>query len=132
MKKLKLDDWVTQQRRRKWRWAHKLATSEEFNWATATLHWDPTLNSKLTPHRRTGRPKTRWADDICKFVSQLLHPTTTCTTTNNDTIDTTTTDDGEDDNHDPPPQPDNTTWLQHAHNKTLWEREENRYVQKEY
>ena len=64
MKKMNLDDWVTMQLRRKWRWAHKLATTTHDTWTTIALHWDPTLNTQPPARRRTGRPETRWTDDI--------------------------------------------------------------------
>ena len=55
MKRLNLEDWVTLQRRRKWRWARKLATKSEFNWETAALHWDPTICLLYTsPSPRDG------------------------------------------------------------------------------
>jgi len=90
MKKLKLDDWVTIQRRRKWRWAHKLATNTNDTWTTTALQWDPTLDNQLKPRRRAGRPKTRWTDDIREYIQQYkrqLQDDTTCpdtTTQNND------------------------------------------------
>lgn len=55
MRTLKLEVWIVMQRRRKWRWASKLAN---------TTQYDPTLDPRLAACRRPGRPKTRWADDI--------------------------------------------------------------------
>ena len=37
VKKLKLDDWISMQRTRKWSWAQKLALTDEFDWTTAVL-----------------------------------------------------------------------------------------------
>ena len=82
MSKLRLEDWVTMQRRRKWRWARKLVASDEFNWATAAIQWDPTIDPKLKSRRRPGRPKTRWADDIRNYI---LHTTAINTTSDDDT-----------------------------------------------
>ena len=82
MKRLKLDDWVSLQRRRKWKWAQKLALCEDSSWATAAIQWDPTLDPRLNSQRRPGRPKTRWADDIYKYIQ---HTTTTTTTDISDT-----------------------------------------------
>ena len=64
MRKLNLEDWVTMQRRRKWRFAQKVFTSDPFEWTNTAFHWDPTLDPQLHAHRRTGRPKTRWMDDL--------------------------------------------------------------------
>ena len=58
MKELKLDDWVTMQRRRKWKWGQKPALFDNFDWTTAVLRWDPTLVPQLHSRRRPGRPKT--------------------------------------------------------------------------
>ena len=69
MKRLKLDDWITLQRRRKWRWARKVAMTEENNWMVLALQWDPTLDNQLSSGRRQGRPKTRWLDDIKQHVT---------------------------------------------------------------
>ena len=63
MKQLNLDDWVTMQRRRKWGWAHKLATTTHDAWTTIASHWGPTLDTQLRARRRPGHPKTRWTDD---------------------------------------------------------------------
>ena len=63
MTKLNLDDWVSLQRRRKWRWVAKLAITEADAWTTQTIRWDPTLDMQHNTRRRQGRPKTRWTDD---------------------------------------------------------------------
>ena len=68
MKKLKLDDWITLQKQRKWRWAGRLARLESFDWTTAALDWDPTLDINLAARRRPGRPRTRWTDDTAPFA----------------------------------------------------------------
>ena len=81
MNNLRLDDWITLQRRRKWSWASKVATRESNEWAVLAAKWDPTLNSKLRATRRVGRPKTRWTDDIQTHIYQELSTPPTCTTT---------------------------------------------------
>ena len=70
MRKLKLDDWIATQRRRKWRWVQKLAKTEDFDWMVMTTRWDPTIDDKLNARRRPGRPKTRWMDDITNHVTR--------------------------------------------------------------
>ena len=69
MRKLKLDDWVTTQRRRKWRWVQKLANTAEGDWMIMATAWDPTIDDKLSTRRRPGRPKTRWMDNIANYVT---------------------------------------------------------------
>ena len=68
MKKMNLDDWVTIQRRRKWRWPNKVASTTHDTWTTIALQWDPTLDTQLHARRRTGHPKTRWTDDVKAHV----------------------------------------------------------------
>ena len=70
MRKLKLDDWIATQRRRKWRWVRKLAKTADADWMVMAMRWDPTIDSKLNARRRPGRPKTRWIDDIANYMRQ--------------------------------------------------------------
>ena len=72
MNKLRLDDWVTMQRRRKWRWIPRLITCDQ-KWTTSAIHWDPYLDTKLNAQRRPGRPKTRWMDDIRTYLQHHFH-----------------------------------------------------------
>ena len=104
--KLNLDDWVTQQRRRKWRWVARLANTEADAWTTQALRWDPTLDTQHNTRRRQGRPKTRWTDDIYNYVRR---------TTQDSTADTH---DQSDDNNSI--AADATNILQMAQNKELW------------
>ena len=76
MKKLNLDDWITLQRRRKWRWVARLANTEAEAWTTQALRWDPTLDTQYNTRRRQGRPKTRWTDDIYDYIRRTQEPTT--------------------------------------------------------
>ena len=70
MKRLALDDWVTMQRKMKWRYAHKLAIDDFSSWASIAAAWDPTLDNNLKAHRLAGRPKTRWSDDITNCLQE--------------------------------------------------------------
>ena len=75
---LGLDDWATLQRRRKWRWARKVATSDNLEWTRVAIQWEPTLNPRLDARRRSGRPRTRWTDDIHRHLyNTLADPDTT-------------------------------------------------------
>ena len=76
MKKLNLDDWITLQRRRKWRWVARLANTEAEAWTTQALRWDPTLDTQHNTRRRQGRPKTRWTDDIHHYLQHARELTT--------------------------------------------------------
>ena len=75
MRRLKLDDWITMQRRRKWRWARKVALAPQCDWMAMALRWDPTGDPKLHARRRQGRPRRRWSDDIVSYLTE--HTTTT-------------------------------------------------------
>jgi len=137
MNKLHLDDWVSIQRRRKWRWAMKLATDPTDNLTTRALQWDPMLDAQLNNRRRRGRPKTRWSDDICKYIRQMQRAMATTTTDNNhdnhdNTDDTNFPDyemnpDGIDDVNEQQLY-DNNLWLELATDKSIWEALEDGYV----
>ena len=68
MASLKLDDWITEQKRRKWRWARKVATESTTKWTTASLLWDPTEDPRFLARRQQGRPTKRWDDDIIQRI----------------------------------------------------------------
>jgi hypothetical protein len=55
----KFDDIVAAARRRKWRWAGKVANMSTDRWARKLVEWRPRIGKR---HR--GRPQTRWRDDI--------------------------------------------------------------------
>ena len=55
----KLDDWVTEQRRRLFRWAGHAARRTDNRWSTRVLDWQPTDGKRLI-----GRPKRRWSDTL--------------------------------------------------------------------
>ena len=56
-------EWVTEQRRRKWRWAGHVSRRNDGRWSTYMLHWLPHGGE-----RRRGRPATRWDDDLKVFA----------------------------------------------------------------
>ena len=55
----KLDDWVTEQRRRLFRWAGHAARRTDNRWSTRVLEWQPIDGKRLI-----GRPKRRWSDTL--------------------------------------------------------------------
>ena len=70
MRSLGIEDWVTIQRRRKWKWARRVATDTLDKWTLKTLTWDPTLDTRHETRRHPGRPYTRWSDDITNHITQ--------------------------------------------------------------
>ena len=70
---LGLEDWISIQRRYKWRWAQKVATDTHGKWTAKVLTWDPTLDVRCTAKRRPGRPQTRWTDDIAEYIANVSH-----------------------------------------------------------
>ena len=70
MRSLGIEDWVTIQRRRKWKWARRVATDTLDKWTLKTLMWDPTLDTRHETRRHPGRPYTRWSDDITNHITQ--------------------------------------------------------------
>ena len=109
MKELRLDDWVSLHRKRKWRWAQKVATSHTHNWCIHALTWEPghrVLSSNYS--RRVGRPKLRWTDDVRSHISERVY-------------------------NSPAPASlharlDNGTWIHHAQDGELWDRLEHSFI----
>ncbi|CAE8585881.1 unnamed protein product [Polarella glacialis] len=58
-KKLGIDDWLHDQRRRKWRWAGHTARRTDGRWSHLLLEWSPVVGN-----RRVGHPDQRWEDCI--------------------------------------------------------------------
>ena len=110
MGRLNLDDWITLQRRRKWRWARKIATSTQEAWGPLVLKWDPSPHLGVLRNRRTGKPKARWADDIKQYIYRKIHGTTPAHSIN--------------------PRFDNA-WLEYARNASHWKMLEDGYAQKD-
>ena len=63
MKKLGLNDWVEEQRRRLWRWAGHTARRTDGRWTTKSLMWTP------SGRRCRGRPMARWEDVLIHYAS---------------------------------------------------------------
>ena len=62
LRKCSIDDWVTAQRRMKWRLAGHLARRTDGRWSEAVLSWRPTRG-----HRDQGHPRRRWTDGLKRF-----------------------------------------------------------------
>ena len=74
LKRLDIEDWLTTQRRRKFKWALKVATCNSDRWASRATTWQPNLQRKAaaTAARSAGRPRTRWDDDLNSFSRRVL------------------------------------------------------------
>ena len=59
-----IEDWVKAYRRRKYRFAGKVARQTDGRWSQVIVHWTP--NGGIGRDR--GRPHTRWSDDLTKFA----------------------------------------------------------------
>ena len=70
-----IEDWITQQRRMKWRWAQKLATVDTHKWSYYAITWEPALCPQHNAQRCQARPKKRWIDDITHFLSTINNTT---------------------------------------------------------
>eukprot|EP00973_Karenia_brevis_P021942 3018216-Karenia_brevis.AAC.1 len=71
MKKLGLEDWVSRQRRIKWRWAHTVVNDKHDKWSLKALLWDPSSDLRLHANRRAARPWKRWTDDLVATAQRL-------------------------------------------------------------
>ena len=58
-------DWVYTQRGRKWEWANKIANMLDSRWTFEVIKWNP------PEVKIRGRPKTRWSDDINKYLTEI-------------------------------------------------------------
>ena len=61
---LEIVDWIETHRRRKWRFARRLATVEDGRWSKLVLNWLPSNGFG----RGRGRPCTRWVDQIVSLA----------------------------------------------------------------
>jgi hypothetical protein len=60
------EDWIEEQRRRKWRWAGHTARRCDERWSRALLDWTP------SGHRRKGHPHKRWNEDLVNYFKVNL------------------------------------------------------------
>ena len=70
--KLRINDWVSTVRQKKWQWVRKLSTMRNQEWMRQVIQWDPQHDPVYHVRRRTGRPKTRWIDDIRKHIEDHM------------------------------------------------------------
>ena len=76
--KLGAADWVTEVQRRRWRWVSRIAALSGTEWAKIVLLWHPDQVLPRQAHRRQGRQKKRWVDDIfAHFKTHVREHTTT-------------------------------------------------------
>ena len=65
-------EWLDIWRRRQWRWASKLATTDAHKWSATASLWQPLLHSSHPQGRAQARPKKRWDQDIVTFLAEEL------------------------------------------------------------
>ena len=64
-----IEPWLTQWRRRKWRWAAKVMEEGSDKWTKLATQWQPWLHTTRPAGRRQARPKRRWEQDFIDFLS---------------------------------------------------------------
>ena len=107
MRNLNIEDWVSVQRRRKWRWAQKVAKCNGDSWILDALTWDPYPRVSVAESRRVGRPTKRWSDDLRQYIYRAVY---------------------NDENHPSIiPRLDNVEWLCHARDEAKWAQLEEGY-----
>ena len=62
MRQFNVQDWLEEQRRRKWKRAGKVAGRSDEGWTHEIAKWDP------EEVKVRGRPKTRWSDEINAYL----------------------------------------------------------------
>ena len=71
-----MEGWEDRLFRSKFRLAHRIARSPE-GWPAKSVSWNPLTNWESNfackPHRKRGRPSTRWNDILTNFSSEFFH-----------------------------------------------------------
>ena len=67
-----VNQWVTQWRRRKWKWAAKLMDVGNHKWSAAATTWQPLLHSSTPCGRRQARPRKRWSQDFEEYLAHAM------------------------------------------------------------
>ena len=71
-----MEGWADRLFRSKFRLAHRIARSPE-RWPAKSVSWNPLTNWESNfackPHRKRGRPSTRWDDILTNFSSKFFH-----------------------------------------------------------
>ena len=71
-----MEGWEDRLFRSKFRLAHRIARSPE-GWPAKSVSWNPLTNWESNfackPHRKRGRPSTRWDDILTNFSSEFFH-----------------------------------------------------------
>ena len=62
------EEWLTQWRRRQWKWAATLRSKNAHKWSAIAARWNPEVHSTRPARRRQARPKQRWCEDLQTFV----------------------------------------------------------------
>ena len=65
-RQLGYESWELLQRKRKWRFAGKIAQSRDQRWSKKLLGWRPWFRS--IPWRGVGHPCTKWEDDLIQLA----------------------------------------------------------------
>ena len=68
---LNIESWPTTFWRRKWQWAHHIATQHHTRWGYQAICWKPQHTDKRQTRRRQGHPYKRWDDDITNFIHNI-------------------------------------------------------------
>ena len=72
MDNLGIESWISQYRRRKWRYAGQLIRGSQDKWSNSLLRWMPEFEVRSS--RCQGRPRTRWSDALQAITSKMFGP----------------------------------------------------------
>ena len=72
--RLGMENWQCLSRRKKWRFAGRVACLEDGRWTKKILDWTPSYGLG----RSRQRPKTRWIDPLVKYAGGHFHKTKKC------------------------------------------------------
>ena len=95
------------------------------------LTWDPTLDPGCKAHRRHGRPRTRWTDDLTQLVQQTTATDDSNNNNNNSDNDTNNNhnnNNNNDDGFDDATHDDGNGWMLLAVDWPQWQEMEEQFV----
>ena len=67
---LKIEDWVTMQRRRQWKRIGTVARAPSHSWSAQAIWWDPLADSRYNPRRVQGHPRKKWLDEVRSYLGE--------------------------------------------------------------
>ena len=65
------EDWITIWRRKQWKFAGELVTTQMHKWSYKAMSWRPDWHGEAEGYRSQGRPNKKWEDDITRNLTKI-------------------------------------------------------------